>query len=560
MNWHSREGNLPDTQAGLYQQFVDDFDQWKRETLPKISPTRKQELNKKLGELAKVAIDKEATRFRLRQEFVTQYLGEDNHEDSLLNLALNLGWLNQVGRDADRKPVYAFFHASFQEYFAAQAIDDWHFFVNHVPENPEQGTYRIFEPQWKQTILLWLGRKNLGKEKKDAFIQALVTFKDGCGIWMWQDVDKGFYDYRAYFLAAAGIAEFRDCSRTDEIVNQIVTRGFGKFKTVIENEARTALKQTDRRKAIAALEKLLNSTTVDDRTRWRAAYSLGEIDPGNPQAIAALEKLLNSTTVDDKTRLLAVDSLGEIGTGNPQAIAALVKLLNSTTVDDATLWLAAYSLGKIDPGNPEAIAALVNLLNSTTVDDRTRWRAAYSLGEIGTGNPQAIAALVNLLNSTTVDEDTRTLAAFSLGQIDPGNQQAIAALVNLLNSTTVDDQTRTGAAESLGEIGTGNPQAIAALMKLLNSTTVDDETRRLAAQSLRKIGSPDEVVKAFYEVVKALSGSWLWSDDEYDFTWECAQNLPYPKFYQAWHESHLINAATKNLMRFFRWVTTPFEV
>ncbi|MCL6755127.1 hypothetical protein KBT16_30800 [Nostoc sp. CCCryo 231-06] len=105
------------------------------------------------------AIDKEATRFRLRNDFVNRFLGDAEDENSLLKLALNRGWLNCVGIDTNRKPVYAFFHASFQEYFAAKAIDDWHLFLNHVPKNPSQGIYRIFEPQWKQTILLWLGRE-----------------------------------------------------------------------------------------------------------------------------------------------------------------------------------------------------------------------------------------------------------------------------------------------------------------------------------------------------------------------------------------------------------------
>ncbi|MEH1949043.1 MAG: NACHT domain-containing protein [Nostoc sp.] len=197
LNWQSGDGKLPDTQAGLYQQFVDDFYKWKKEEFATNSDQR-QQLNIKMGELAKEAIDKEATRFRLRQDFVNRFLGDADDENSLLKLALNRGWLNCVGIDGDRKPVYAFFHASFQEYFAAKAIDDWHFFLNHVPKNLSQGTYRIFEPQWKQTILLWLGRpeENL-KQQKQEFIDALMNFKDGCGKWYRK---KGFYEYRASFV------------------------------------------------------------------------------------------------------------------------------------------------------------------------------------------------------------------------------------------------------------------------------------------------------------------------------------------------------------------------
>ncbi|MEH1905311.1 MAG: HEAT repeat domain-containing protein, partial [Nostoc sp.] len=460
LNWQSGDGKLPDTQAGLYQQFVDDFYKWKKEEFA-TNYDQRQQLNIKLGELAREAIDKEATRFRLRQDFVNRFLGDADDEKSLLKLALNRGWLNCVGIDTNRKPFYAFFHASFQEYFAAKAIDDWHFFLNHVLKNSSQRTYRIFEAQWKQTILLWLGREeeNL-KQQKQQFINALVSFKDGCSQWNKKDVDKGFYEYRAYFLAAAGIAEFKDDSRADEIVKQIVKWGCGNFNTekqnLIEKEARSALQQTDRTKAIAALVQLLQSTNLDDDTRWQAAYILGEIGTGNEIAIAALVQLLQSTNLDDYTRWLAAYSLEEIDSGNEIAIAALVQLLQSTNLDDDTRRYAVSSLRKINPGNEIAIAALVQLLQSTNLDDSTRWQAASSLGEIDPGNEIAIAALVELLQSTNLDDSTRWQALSSLEQIGTGNEIAIAALVELLQSTNLDDSTRWQAASSLGEIDPGN--------------------------------------------------------------------------------------------------------
>ncbi|MDZ8259203.1 HEAT repeat domain-containing protein [Nostoc sp. ChiQUE01b] len=523
LNWQSGEGKLPDTQAGLYQQFVDDFNKWKKEEFTTTSEQR-QQLNIKLGELAKEAIDKQATRFRLRQDFVSQFLGDVDDENSLLKLALNRGWLNCVGIDTNRKPVYAFFHASFQEYFAAKAIDDWHFFLNHVPKNPSQGTYRIFEPQWRQTMLLWLGREeeNL-KQQKQEFIDALVNFKDGC---------QKFYEYRAYFLAAAGIAEFRDYFRADEIITQIAANWtYSSVFLKKEDEAMSALQQTDRKKAIAALVQLLQSTNLNNNTRWvaasslgkigtgneiaitvlvqllqstnlddytyrQAASSLGEIGTGNEIAIAALVQLLQSTNLDDYTYRQAAKSLGEIGTGNEIAIVALVQLLQSINLDDDTRRDAAYSLGKIDPGNEIALAALVQLLQSTNLDDDTRRDAAYSLGEISTGNEIALAALVQLLQSTNLDDYTRWRAASSLGKIDPGNESAIIALVQLLQSTTLDNDIRGHVASSLGEIGTGNESAIIALVQLLQSTNLDHYTRRQVVDSLREIDPGNEIAIA----------------------------------------------------------------
>ncbi|MBF2006529.1 MAG: hypothetical protein IGS49_13950 [Chlorogloeopsis fritschii C42_A2020_084] len=296
------------------------------------------------------------TRFRLRQDFVTQFLEDADDESSLLKLALNRGWLNCVGIDTNRKPVYAFFHASFQEYFAAKAIDNWDFFLNHVPKNPSQGTYRIFEPQWKQTILLWLGREeeNL-KQQKQQFIDALVNFKDEC--WNLDDFYKGFYEYRAYFLAAAGIAEFRDDSRADEIIAQIIKWCFGHFYTKkqewiqfpypIQKEAKSALQQTDRKKAIAALVQLLQLNNVDYDTRRQAAKSLGIIDPGNKIAIAALVQLLQSNIKDYITCMLVASSLSEILHNNQDSFA-VVKALSAYWRFDYhcynVIWKCAHSM------------------------------------------------------------------------------------------------------------------------------------------------------------------------------------------------------------------------
>jgi predicted NACHT family NTPase len=568
------QGELPETKAALYQRFTRYFYDWKSELFPDLSDSDdlKDELHSALSKLAFAGINS-SSRFRLRRRLARQEIGEE-----LFKLACDVGWLNLVDRLAQSdEEVYAFYHPNFQEYFAALAVKDWHEFLNHIPDNPKQGTYRIFAPQWKEVILLWLGREDVRNEEKEAFIRELVEFNDGCGEWNREDIDKGFYDYRAYFLAAAGIAEFKHCSRTDEIVEQIVKWRFGYFNTnqhkwvkflgVIVNEAETALQQTERTKAIATLVQLLQSQDVDDDTRRLPAYGLGKIDPGNENAIAALEQLLQSQDVDDYTRWLAAYSLEKIGTGNEKAIAALEQLLQSQDVDDYTRRQVAESLGKIDPGNENAITALEQLLQSQDVDYRTRRLAAESLGKIDPGNKNAIAALVQLLQSQDVDNFTRRQAAVILEKIGTGNENAIAALVQLLQSQDVDDDTRRQAAKSLGEIGTGNENAITALVQLLQSQDVDDDTRSDAAYSLGEIDPGNENAIATlvqllqspyldnftrwqaavslgkilqsneqrFLAVKALK-DYLQFNANYNVIWKCAQNMPYPDFYNAWHD------------------------
>jgi predicted NACHT family NTPase len=505
--WQRSDKGLPETKAGLYQQFVEEVYKWKENRFP-TTEQQQEELNAALGRLANRAIHQETSRFRLRHKFVREVLGDAKQQNSLFWLALKLGWLNEVGVAAEsetKEKVYAFYHPTFEEYFAALAIDDWHEFLNHVPDNPAQGIYRIFAPQWKEVILLWLGRDDVEREKKEEFIQALVDFKDGCGEWNTKElVDKGFYEYRAYFLAAAGIAEFRGYPGADEIVAQIVKWDFGYFNTkkekwvqfssTIQYEVRSALQQTERTQAIKELEILLQSEHVDEYTRIWAALCLGKINPRNKNAIAYLEKLLQSTTVDDDTRLEIAESLEEIGMEDDEfAIAAWDEQMQSEIRKDY-IEKAAYSLGTIDPGNEKAITALVKLLRSTDVDEYTCENAAESLEEIGINDEFAIAALVELLEPTTVDDYTRRQAAYILGTIAISNKTAITALEELLKPTTVDDHTRMQAAYSLGKIDPGNEKAIAELVKLLQSTDVDGDTLRRPAYYLGEIGGNQDAI------------------------------------------------------------------
>jgi HEAT repeat protein/GTPase SAR1 family protein len=410
--WTLQQGQLPETKAEFYQRYFSYFYNWKKNIRDLTRQSEKRtKLHQALGKLAIEGIQS-GSRYRLKRSIVFKEMGKE-----LFKLAEDLGWLNIVDRDlATEEAVYAFFHPTFQEYFAACGIKDWDFFLPraHINKPVEGKEYRIFEPQWKEVILLWLGRKDIAKEQKEEFINALVDFQDGCSSVVFWFIPKKrrFYHYRAYFLAAAGINEFKECSKTREIVQQVVDWAFGKLIEDIKNLAKTALAETNRIEAIAVLIKLISSGT------------------------------------DESTRRQAAESLGKIAIGNQTAIAVLIDLIGSET-DKLTRWQAAESLGKIAIGNQTAIAALIDLIVSGT-DQSTRSLAAKSLGEIAVGNQTAITALIDLIVSGT-NESTRRQAAESLGKIDPGNQIAIAVLIDLIGSGT-NESTLSLAAESLKSI------------------------------------------------------------------------------------------------------------
>ncbi|MDV3002815.1 MAG: hypothetical protein N5P05_004470 (plasmid) [Chroococcopsis gigantea SAG 12.99] len=198
-SWCKRQGSLPETKAGLYKECVDAYYDWKEK--PKVTGEQRKQLNKALGELAKQALEDRNYRFRITYDRASNILGDA--DEGLFKLALELGWLNQVGVASENpgEKIYAFLHPSFQEYFAAAVIEDGAYFMPDDPDNLEG--YRIFDNNLKEVASYWLERDDIDQKSKEAVIDGLLNFNSGnVGLHAYSDnLVYTLYEDRAYSIA-----------------------------------------------------------------------------------------------------------------------------------------------------------------------------------------------------------------------------------------------------------------------------------------------------------------------------------------------------------------------
>jgi len=526
LTWEFGQQKLPDTKAELYEVFVAALYDFKKQAFPTTAAQRTN-LNAALGKFALKAIEA-GYKSILPDLFVSQHLAKPHPE--LFEKAIDLGWLNRVGVDAQNplKSVYAFYHPSFQEYFAACEIEDWHFFLNHVPQNPQQGIYRIFERQWKEVMLLWMGRKDVVEREKEALIDGLVKFNDGF---------KGeFYWYRAYFLAAAAITEFKNSKFADEIVQQIIKWSFGcfyknlkdsQFHSSIIEEARAALPKADYHKAVKFLLPLLDRSKYP-HIRHEAIKTLGVIGTGNCDAIQALNSIIDDPSENICCVEIASCSLGKITTGNLRlkAIKKIIDLMNIDLHETAVRSLSQLVFESLDITCESRDLIIENMAKHIEKIDiqlsyfPTNWLIAKAFLKIApTHHPQYQYA---------TDIEKRSDA-----RIKQIQDSGIDMLLNDINILGLGDITAQNLETQIIEIISN--------LNLILHTNQDDEMQEIACNCLESIllGQKFSNQAIFLAVIQGLKDC---SDhrirENYKVIWHCAQNLPYPTFSDAWHHPH----------------------
>jgi HEAT repeat protein/energy-coupling factor transporter ATP-binding protein EcfA2 len=522
-SWEKDSQALPETKANLYRGFVNYLYKWKAAEFSDEVKLR-QELDLALGELAKAGLnrapinDGAVRRFRFTASEISELWAD--LPDTLLPAAKNLGWLNVVGEEAT-EAVYAFYHPTFQEYFAACSIDDWDYFLPraHIDRPvPCQGefvpTYRVFEQQWQQVILLWIGRSDLRDEFKEEFIEKLTNFKEQ---------ENYFYYYRAYCMAAICVGEFKSSWQSKLIIYQLIRWAFGYFNAEqkawihylysVRVLAKKVMFLTFDKYIVENVTDMLAQEISRDNFHWQLTMLLTfltEIATGAKQAISVLTEVVKYPSMDKLLRGKSAEALGMIDIGNNEAITALVKILIHDDFESSLHPHILKSLSKIGTGNQQAIASLIALSERSDLENKFYLNVVESLGIIGVGNQQAIDSLVRLLEQDRLESQLCYKIAEALGKVDPGNQKAFATLIKLLedlelseNFIGLNDLICSYVSNALIEIAIGDRSTISSLIKLLRQNTLNKTLCSYVAEVLRKIGiGNQEAIASLVELLE----------------------------------------------------------
>ncbi|MEB3355644.1 MAG: NACHT domain-containing protein [Synechococcales bacterium] len=521
------QGHLPNTQHQLYQQFVTALYDWKQDYFP-TSLVERQHLNRLLARLALAALTRSL--FQLPLSLITQTLALEDLER--LDQAIRLGWLTPIANPTGEK-VYRFAHSTFQDYFAAQAVDRWQLFTT-----PQGDVLPIASPAWQAVILLWLGRDDISDADKTALMHYLVTFEDGCG---------GFFRDRTQLLAGRALAEYPSFAAGDQIVETLVRWRLNignQVPPVLIEGAKSALAESDQSRVIKALTNVAQDSTQSLFSRWMAAYSLGRsYEPESGVAIATLSDLLPHVRPLDLKMDLA-RHLGILAPEHPDAVKTLVEIIQ-TAPHPTTQRKAALRLAKIAPHHPLPIATFERILKGAPSTQLQRSTIA-ALKEIAPDHPLLPVEPATPSNQAAFKQ--RKSSRSPARGYPPDTQTRIEKILELLQ-TAPKTNIRLNLARQLGQLQPGHPQAIAIFLEYLRAPeplsmlkSVCDTLR----DCLTREQIPEMVarLKFLYEEA-AAAGHQPCKLAYFKLLWEWADELGYPQFHGHWHSQQQGNIALR---------------
>jgi hypothetical protein len=291
---------------------------------------------------------------------------------------------------------------------------------------------------------------------------------------------------------------------------------------------------------------------IDDyarELRVLIAYTLGKISPKNSDAIYALTEEINTLIeelgINDEKNLKTIEihklvkamfcvrtacMLFEINPGNPKAIKVLKTIISrileikiDLCMDEIVPLLSQFNFSLI---NPKYSLDIWDLIPSSSSNQKIGQQEYINVEELAANlNLQNI--MLNAPEQFIVRGVTPQTPISEILRLDL-DKQTLCAIVALLRST--------GKERCSGEAD------IADVLVHLLCNNQDSDIRFQVTYSLKAILTK----KLFSVVIKAMKNCWKNSlhrnDIElyrhcYGIIWHCAQNMPYPDFYQAWNQT-----------------------
>jgi hypothetical protein len=417
-------------------------------------------------------------------------------------------------------------------------------------------------------IWLWLGRESILEIHKIRLIKKLLNFQDGCG---------GFYQHECYFIAAIGLAEFKQVDKqlTTTIINQLILLAFGFYN--LENqqwEVYSNCKTNIRQKAREALLNTNVGMVVIILNQWLEKYYLARfniVDENRATFGAYLEQfcvfllILNSGN----------EIVGKILTNiwlQDQLKKDLISEDINAMLEYSDLFVELYPEKKTTKPQKKLrdeqndLKLLIQELKKFT-DERDFYNCQIIISkiqQIERSDSEEISILIELVNKSLevyfdnkVDFAGNALfhAIERLTKIGLGNEKVIATFVKLIHIRNGEFLNHAGGSQStiiggLSSISVANINILNLLLGFIHHPNC--MTRAYAIDGVKQVAQGEMLLTVVKNLKRYIETSTL-VEERLTFNscqatlLHCAQNLPYPNFFKAWYSQE----SCKNKLRNF---------
>lgn len=433
----------------------------------------------------------------LVQKFLHQQLGFDLQQakSEYDRVIRYLG--ERSGLFVERGPgVYAFWHLTFQEYFAAQAVLQ-QAATQSAPGLVDGLRQRLFHPRWTEVIRLVASQ--LAPAQTPALLRAILDDADPAGRFLHRGpllalsclADGAVVAHNRLveeiFSSVLDLGESHWLGVTFDVLNLL--QGFSGARLAGRARATTEQLFAAAREHLSTQEVLQLRTAGDPQLQQQMANAIA--GRGQPHL-----RLGTSVTVDCQDGPVTHYYLDlPLRTGQPEKWCARARdlLMAGDTGEKFQLLLVAEIAAALR-SVPAALCVLKELLGSSA-KPRVREQAARKLAEVAADDGAVAAALLDHFENDPHDR-VRRACGVALAAVALADTQVRKTLIDALQSAQ-PAMVRAGAALGLGKSAGEDPAARLAVYRALTSDDQDELLRIACVLSLEpRLGRDESVTHA----------------------------------------------------------------